>query len=327
MTICTLRLPGSLWHSPLHLCTLASLWFVLLWNIQPAHASPFTIQPIGNLVNTTISDVGVELPKTSQGPGGLYPADLISITYTDKSTGKPVTTTKRISILTGGLRFLINAKPGSITVTNLSEPTVPAAVASLNSFDPPSNVVVSAFTVAPGSALTFAGNSFALTGGFTAVDTSVSYDPTSPLYALEQGSVTFANILGTGAAGTVQLVLTSPAVYSLDLSSIWAQTLGSDGIPPLGLSTPTGINLAGVLYFNSTAIPFTGTFSGVTTFFDDGTTMESGTLDLSTAAGLVTGSLSASATPELVPEPNSLTLFSMGLTGLAFALKKSDRTH
>jgi hypothetical protein len=209
----------------------------------------------------------------------------------------------------GRLNFQIQAKPGTtITVTNLSEANATATTTALaNIFTPPSNVVVSAFVLDAGSSLSFEGDTFALAGGFTAIDTHVDYDPLSPTFGIEGGSIQNVVIAGSSGGNTVTLLLSTPPAYSLSLGPLWASAIPG-GIPAGGLSTAANLALSGTLLFNSVPVPFTGTFNGTVTFLDDGSTTEQGSLNLLTSFGPATGSISGSAFPQLVPvpEPRSL---------------------
>ncbi len=289
---------------------------VFTFTASQAIGDKITVAPIvqSGLINDTVTGYHVQ-SSTMAGQG-----EEITVSYTNTSNAA---STANPGTLTGGgttvgrLNFNIQAKPGStITVTNLTEGTTATTTASATIFTPPTNTVVSAFTLGGGSSLSFGGDTFALTGGFTAIDTHVDYNPLSPTFGMEGGSIQDVAIGGSSGGNTVSLLLSTPPTYSLALAPLWASAIPG-GIPDGGLSTPADLALSGTLLFDSVHIPFTGTFTGTVTFLNDGSTTEQGSLSLLTSFGTATGSLSGSAIPQLepVPEPRDF-----GIVGLVCGL-------
>lgn len=276
---------------------------------QNAAAGPFTIKNISttNDTETTVHIDGVA-------------AEEFEIAYTD-ANGKA----RKTTVVTNGIgtrNVQVQAKTNTtITVTNLTQGGSSTVVASL--FTPPSDIVVSAFTVDPRSELTFAGNTFALTGTFTTVDTMVDYDPASPTYGVEEGFVRDLSIEAIGSGGSVQFVLAGTPTYTLDLASVWGLE-----IPLGGLSIPRNMAFSGVLSYNSVSSPFDATFDGDVTFFADGSTGASGILALTTDFGPAAGTLAAAALPQIValPEPATWLLLVPALTGL-LSCRRRPQAH
>ena len=280
-----------------------------------AGATQFTVEKVVEGANDTMTGILIS-EKTTKG-------DTYTTTYTTQG-GKPFTTEPESAGKSSGmLDVFIQPKPTTTyTVTNLTEKiTKGPFVASANDiFTPGVNVVVSDFTVNPGSQLTFAGNTFALTGGFTTIETNVDYNPQSPTYGSETGHVQAVDLVASGAQGlTFAFGLGST---QLNLAPVWAQVLPTGIFPAEGISVPDSFAFSGMLDFDSLASPFTGDFNGAITFFDDGSTTALGALTINTDFGPATGTLSASALPRLVPEPASLSLLSLALIGLAFSRRR-----
>ncbi len=283
----------------------------LLGGIPPAAATPFTSTATRTL-NGTLT--GVQIQGTRRVP------DEYQATYTN-AAGAVVTTSRTATGLGTAFIGIVGAKDGTtITVTNLTESiTNPAIVAS--TFSPPSNIVVSDFEINSGSVLTLAGSTFTLSGGFTAVQTAVNYDPTSPSYGIELGFIADASITGTGVAGTFQFGLVGNTSTETHLASVWEQVL-LDGFPVGGVSTEQDFEFAGILMFGTVPTPFSGFFDGTATFFADGSTTAQGTLNLTTSFGPASGPISASAVPQVVPTPGIGT-FALILLGLLVGMSRS----
>lgn len=274
---------------------------------NPVFGSPITVTKITKgWFNKTTTGITVTAGRLAAG-------ESISVSYTN-ANGKVTTETGTIN-QGGWANFTFTPKAGTkINVTDTTEGTTGSVIAAAT-FDPPNNRVFSDFTVESTSYLDFAGNTFVLGGGFTAIDTSISYDPLSAGFGIEGGAVYDTAITGASGQDTVTLMLSSPASYSLNLAPLWAAAIpgGFTG----SLSTPTSLLLAGELMYNGTAIPFTGSFDGTVSFLDDGSTREDGALTLNTRLGTATGQISASAIPVLVPEPHTASILALGLVVLA----------
>jgi hypothetical protein len=253
-----------------------------------AVASPFTVSLVDNATSVEIKGAPNEMFKV------LYLS-------ANGTLGQTSVTTDAAGTATVGP--VVKASK-TAEVQNMSEPTQP--VQSVSVFSPGSTNVVSTYALAAGSSLTFGTSVFALSGGYTTVDTIVDYDPSSPTYGTETGFLGGLNIAASGTAGTVTFDLASEPAYSVNLASIWGEQ-----IPPAGLSVPIDVTFSGTLSFASSSSPFTGTFVGTDTFLSDGSTIDQGTISFDNDFGLFTGNLTASALPvvEPVPEPSSASLF------------------
>jgi hypothetical protein len=293
---------------------LASLLAAILLPCQIANATPFTNKFV-TTVNGTVTGITITEPG-----GPPYPGDSYSISWTDE-TGTPRTTIVTVPPGTGQTTVAITPKEGTtVTVTNTTEAIVnPALTASLDDkFDPPANVVVTAFSVDAGSNLVLGANTFTLSGGFTAIQTGVDYDPLSATYGTETGFLRSIDLLATGPAGALTFDFGSFVPTTTDLRPVWEQLVAGTVFPDVGLFATQTFSFFGNVLFGALTSPFTGQFIGQVGFFPDGSTTAFGTLVIDTNFGVATGQLSVTGMPRVVavPEPAPLSLFVVGLFGL-----------
>ena len=214
----------------------------------------------------------------------------------------------------------IQAQKGStVTVKNDDQPEQPTQSFTASLFQPPDKVLT-AYTVNAGATLAFGGNSFDLRGGFATTDTAIEYDSSSPGYGIESGRVSQLGIYATGTAGSVSFTLSGTPTYTQNLGSIWGMS-----IPETGLSIPYTNSFSGLLHVNSETSPFVGCFVGTLTFFDNGSQTIAGTLEFTTDYGPLSGALSATGTPTIIPEPGSLLALTSGLLSLAGMMARRRR--
>ena len=219
----------------------------------------------------------------------------------------------------GSIVAEVQAKNGTkITIENTTEQITRQITAAL--FTPPSNFVVSAFSIEPGSALTFAGNTFALSGGFNVVSTNVDYNPNSATFGVESGIAHLISIQASGAGGAIHFTVPKAPTFTINLAPLWARNL-----PNGGLSVPFTLSFSGTLSFNSLSSPFTGVFSGRDTFFPNGSVQTQGLFNISSDFGSGTGTLFASAHPQITPEPSTLGLLGIGVACMAGCTLRSRR--
>lgn len=233
--------------------------------------------------------------------GRLAAGESVSVTFVDSTTGKPTTKSAGTLDAGGAATITINAKPGSATpiiASDTTEGTVAPGIVA-DAFTPGSNDVVSVFAISAGS-LSVGGSAFALNGTFTAVATDVVYDSTSAAFGNESGFGTNINIQAVGAGGTIAINSLFSGPYTMNLASLWNSSLPD--------SIPFTFPLNGTLFLNSSATPFTGLFAGTDTFFFDGSDTVTGNVSLTTDFGVITGTLTATANPQLVPVPELGTL-------------------
>jgi hypothetical protein len=186
--------------------------------------------------------------------------------------------------------------PHYLIASDTTENTVARGIVA-DAFVPGSNQVVSVFAISGGS-LNVGGNVFALSGGFTAVATGVIYDSTSAAFGDESGFGTNINIQAVGSGGTIAINSSSSGPYTMNLAALWSASLPD--------TIPFTFPLNGTLSLNGVSTPFVGSFTGTDTFFFDGSDTVTGNISLNTGLGLATGTLTASANPQIVvPEPGT----------------------
>jgi PEP-CTERM motif len=207
----------------------------------------------------------------------------------------------------GTVTFKITAKAGTnINAQNVTETPNTFDKTKAVAFNPPMNRVESVYLVNAGSSVTFGGNTFNVSGGYTVIDTNIDYST-----GAETGHLAAVDIDASGQAGTVLFTLSGTPAFDVNLSPIWAEpTL------PATVTIPTDVAIAGTLSVNGSSSPFTGTLTDSTTYYPDGSQTDVDTLAFSTNFGSLTGTISATATPVLVPEPSTWVLFGSGLLAL-----------
>jgi hypothetical protein len=273
-----------------------ALWSTACLGTDQALASPITAtaKPCVNATGTCV---------TVAGPGASAANEGISVTYIDATTGKPTTTAAPPLNGIGLTTVSITPKSGTpIIASDTTEKTVaPGLVA--DTFTPGTNQVVSAYAINSGSSINFQGNTYLLSGGYTLIDTDVVYDSTSPAFGTETGFLAAVNVSAVGPMGDITFTLSSVPSYTANLASIWAiHTL------PATIPIPTSVALDGTLTLDGMSVPFTGTLSDLTTFNFDGSNTDLDSLNLSTSFGAITGTVSATTLPQLVPIPEPRTL-------------------
>jgi hypothetical protein len=258
--------------------------------------------------------------RTDSGFKGTAPANAkVTFLVENNPTVGGVTTYMTTADAKGNYEFKIPKgdfgslkDKGNVTVTSPGCPNSTTTLAAV--FTPGVNAVATASTVNPGSTATAGGMTFALSGGFTALDTNVDYNPASPTFG-KLSSVLLASrfqLTGTGIGGTLGLTLNADQPFTVSLLPAWQS-------PTLSGNTIAFSNLpfSGTATFNSTVSPFTGTAGGTVTFLDGGVEDTIFNFSASTDFGTVAGSVAAQGTSEIAPEPSSAVLLLTGATALA----------
>ena len=263
------------------------------------------------IVNSTEQEVTVRAIATDDLQCFMNKIDL---TYT-KPDGTAGSASARIGAA-GTVTFKITAKAGTnINAQNVTETPNTFDKTKAVAFNPPNNRVESVYVVNAGSSVTFGGNTFNVSGGYTVIDTNVDYST-----GAETGHLAAVDIDANGPAGTVLFTLSGTPAFDVNLSPIWAEpTL------PATVTIPTDVAIAGTLSVNGSSSPFTGTLTDSTTYCPDGSQTDVDTLAFSTDFGSLTGTISATATPVLVPEPSTWVLFGSGLLALGAGRRLSGR--
>ena len=202
---------------------------------------------------------------------------------------------------------------GNVTVSAPGCPNTRTQLAE--AFTPGTNAVATVSTVNPGSTATAAGGiTFALSGGFTAVDTNVDYNSASPTFGKLTSFLLASKfqLTGIGSGGTLGLALNADQPFTVSLLSAWQS-------PTLSGNTIAFSNLpfSGTATFNALTSPFSGTAGGTVLFLDDGVENTNFNFNVSTNFGAVTGSVSTLGTSQLVPEPSSAVSLLLGASAVA----------
>jgi hypothetical protein len=136
------------------------------------------------------------------------------------------------------LTFKITANAGTdIEAQNVTKTPNTFNKTKAVAFNPPMNRVKSVYLVNAGSSVTFGGNTFNVSGGYTVIDTNVDYST-----GAETGHLAAVDIDASGPAGTVLFTLSGTPAFDVNLSPIWAEpTL------PATVTIPTDVAIAGDL--------------------------------------------------------------------------------
>jgi len=278
-----------------------------------ASAITATAAPCVNSTDTCVSVAG---------PGASAANEGIAVTFIDATTGKPKTVTAPPLNGLGLTSVAITPKSGTpIIASDTTEKTVAAGLVA-DTFTPGSNEVISAYAINVGSSINFQGNAYALSGGYTLIDTNVDYSSTSPTFGTETGFLAAVNVDAVGPIGNITFTLAGTQAYTANLAAIWAINE-----LPATVSIPTSVALSGTLTLQGKSIPFTGTLADSTTFNFDGSNTDVDTLNLTTSLGPITGTISATTLPQLVsiPEPRTLSFVLVGMIYLAIMCLLSPR--
>ena len=234
---------------------------------------------------------------------------------------------------TKGKVDVIITKPG-----NPNRDVGSANVASLGA--PPGTTGMTVATVSAGSTAKVGAASFALTGGFTAIDTAADYNPLSPTYGQVSGFVPAGLLSLSGSDGqgnTLALTLAGDATFSLDLASVWSY-IDANGDVAGQTAAITVAPVSGTALYNGNPLLFTGTVGGTETFgdppidpsptigLDPAIDTYNLTFDLAPGAGgPITGTILASGPETLIAEPGSLGVLAAGLLGALAVVRRRPR--
>jgi hypothetical protein len=183
-------------------------------------------------------------------------------------------------------------------------------------FTPPSNVVVTNFTVLPGSTLSFAGHTVPLVGKFTSVETGFQGNKGLPGFGNMSGSILAQGFslggpslgLGFKPAGNIPFTINVAPVI---------QAAQSPNFVSKSVPVPT-TPVSGLLTFNNQTFSASGQVTGTGTFFLGDQNVYHLDAILSSDLGPVSVSIDASAPSHLeaVPEPSTITLLGVATLGL-----------
>jgi hypothetical protein len=167
-------------------------------------------------------------------------------------------------------------------------------IAALN---PPAATITTVASVEPGSSLSVGGQTFVLGGSFSAIDTAVDYDPSSPTYGDVSGVIAAGDfdVVGSGSGGNVTLELNGDQPYTVNLADVWAAP------DYVGQSVTIHEPISGMAIYNGTTGDFTGTVDVTDVFSEEGADNISLTYNLTSDFGPITGNISAIGEEDLSP--------------------------